>query len=108
MNRPSATISLRISHELWEQVYSLFEAGLCNTFSDAARSLIEAGLWLHTHKNDIQDPKKSQKLVEEWNAKMNEKEIFDWTKQLTDSQKDAIRGALELEKEDRFNKFSSS
>jgi len=107
MNRPSATISLRINHELWIQINSLFESGLSDTFSDAARSLIEAGLWLHEHKNDFQDPKRTQKLIEEWNSKINEKDIFDWVEQLPDSAKEAISGTLELDKELKFKNISS-
>jgi len=98
MNRPSATISLRVSQELWEKVNFLVEKGKCRNFSDALRSLIEGGLWLDSHKKELQDPKRIQQLIEEWNSKMNEKEIFDWVKQLPDGTKEAVGMALELEK----------
>ena len=98
MNRPSATISFRVSQELWEKVNFLVQEGKCKNFSDALRSLIEGGLWLDAHKKELQDPKRIQQLIEEWNSKMNEKEIFDWVKQLPDSTKEGVGMALELEK----------
>ncbi len=98
MNRPSATISLRVSQELWEKVSVLVNEEKCKNFSDALRSLIEGGLWLDAHKKELQDPKRIQQLIEVWNKKMNEREIFDWVKQLSDSKKEAVGMALALDR----------
>ncbi len=70
----------------------------CKNFSDALRSLIEGGLWLDAHKKELQDPKRIQQLIEVWNKKMNEREIFDWVKQLSDSKKEAVGMALALDR----------
>jgi len=88
--------------DLWEKVNELVEDGTCPDFSHALRSLAEGGLWLQKHKDDIHDPKIIKKFVEEWNASMNEVKIFDWTKQLSDSQINAVGMALDLEKENRY------
>ena len=98
MNRPSATISLRVSQELWEKVSVLVNEEKCKNFSDALRSLIEGELWLDAHKKELQDPKRIQQLIEVWNKKMNEREIFDWVKQLSDSKKEAVGMALALDR----------
>ena len=102
MKEPSASISLRISRELWIKIHDLIDGRNCPDFSHVARSLIEAGLWLHENKNDLTDPEKSQKLIGEYNSKMNEKDVFDWVGQLPDYQIQALQIAFELEKEKRF------
>ena len=71
-------------------------------FSHAVRALIEAGLWLDEHKMDLSDPKKSQKIIEEYNEKSNEEHLFSWIGQLSDSQIEGMKIALELEKEKRI------
>jgi len=104
MKEPGVLISLRMTRELWTQINNLVENNDSPDFSHAVRSLIEGGLWLIEHKNDLKDPEKSQKVVEEYNSKMDEKNLFTWTAQLTDIQIDGMKMALELEKENRIKK----
>ena len=47
-------------------------------------------------KNETDDPNRVHELAEQWDSKMNENDIFEWAKNLTDNQKRAVRGALEL------------
>lgn len=101
MKEPSASISLRIPREQWTKINDLVCGRNYPDFSHAARSLIEAGLWLIEHKTDLEDPEKSQKLIEEYNSKLNEKELFDWVGQLTDLQIQGLQIAFDLEKEKR-------
>ena len=101
MSMPAVGISLRMPPERWARVNDFVEDKTCKDFSHALRQLVEGGLWLQEHKDDIHDPKLVQKFVSEWNASMNEKKIFDWTKQLSDSQINAVGMALGLEKERR-------
>ena len=103
MKEPSASISLRISRELWSKINELVGGRNCPDFSHAARSLIEAGIWMIEHKNDLSDPEKSQKLIEEYNSKLNEKDVFDWVGQLTDLQIQGLQIAFDLEKEKRVH-----
>ena len=63
--------------------------------------MIEGGLWLHEHKELIQDEKSSTELAEMWGSKMNEKQIFDWVHGLSDSKLNAIRMAADLERDSR-------
>jgi len=101
MNMPAVGVSLRMPPELWARVNAIVEDGTYKDFSEATRKLIEAGLWVNDHKDDIQDPEKANKIIQEWNAKMNEKEILDIPKQFTDDQIRALEMAFELEKERR-------
>lgn len=101
MKEPGTSISLRISRELWMKINELIDGEKCPDFSHSARMLIEAGLWLNEHKNDLIDPEKSQKLIEEYNSKMNEKDVFDWVRQLSDMQIEGMQIAFKLEKEKR-------
>ncbi len=105
LNPPSVSKSIRLSYELWERISEFVENGSCKDFSEATRKLIGAGLWLHDHKDDIQDPEKVNKIIHEWNVKMNEKDIFDWVHQLPESQMIATFAALEMEKESRNKSY---
>ncbi len=98
---PYASISLRIPQDLLIKVRHLVETGLCRDNSSAIRSLIEGGLLLHDYKNSIQDPDIVRKLGEEWESKMNEKEIFGWAKNLKDQQITAVKMVLEMEEDSR-------
>ena len=102
MSMPVVGVSLRMPPELWARVNALVEDKTCKDFSHALRELLEGGLWLQEHKDDVHDPKLVEKFVSEWNQNMNETKIFDWTQQLSDSQMKAIEMALELEKERRY------
>ena len=102
MREPGVSISLRLSHELWTKINDLVDGRNCPDFSHVARSLIEAGLWLNEHKNDLTDPEKSQKFIEEYNSKLNEKDLFDWVSRLSDNQIQGMEIAFDLEKEKRF------
>lgn len=102
LKEPSASISLRISRELWDKINDLADDEGSPDFSSAARSLIEAGLWLFEHKKDFTDPEKSQKLIEEYNSKLLDKAVLDWMEQLSDTQIQGIQSALEMEKEKRI------
>lgn len=102
MKLPTATLSVRIPHELWVKLAKFVDNGLAKDFSCAIRALIEAGFWLHEHKNDIHDPEQVQNFIEKWNSQMNEDKIFDWTKQLSENQMKAIEMAFDLEKERRY------
>ena len=103
MKEPSASISLRIPRELWSKINELAGSRNCPDFSHAARSLIESGIWMIEHKSDLSDPEKSQKLIEEFNSKLNEKDVFDWVGQLTDLQIQGLQIAFKLEKEKRVH-----
>lgn len=102
MNVPSTTLSTRISFELWTKIKDFAENENSPDFSHAVRALIEAGLWLDEHKIDLQDPIKYQKIIDEYNTKSNEENLFSWIGQLSNSQIDGMRMALELEKEKRY------
>jgi len=102
MKEPSASISLRLPRELWIKINDLVDDRTIPDFSHAARSLIETGLWLIEHKNDLEDPEKSQKLIEEYNSKLKEEALFDWVGQLPDNQIEALKIAFDLEKEKRM------
>ena len=101
MKLPSATLSVRISFELWEKI-SEFAKKNDLELSSGSRKLIDHGLWLENHKEDIQDPEKSSGIIAEWAAKMNEKEILEWPKTLSENQISATIMSLEMEKERRF------
>ena len=102
MKEPSASISLRIPRDLWSKINNLVDDRSIPDFSHAARSLIEAGLWLIEHEKDLSDPEKSQKIIEEYNSKLNEKDVFDWVGQLSDNQIQGLEIAFELEKGKRI------
>ena len=101
MKLPSVTLSIRISHELWHRINEFVENSSMIDFSSGVRALIESGLWLDDHKEDICDPDKASKIITEWTSKINENEILDWPKQLSDDQIRAIEMAFDLEKERR-------
>ena len=101
MTAPSATLSVRIPHELWLKINEFVENKVAKDLSSAVRVLIEGGLKLMEIKNEIDDPKRVQELANKWNTKMNENDIFAWTKNLSDQEMIAVQGAIELEKESR-------
>ena len=101
MKEPGVSISLRIPREQWGKINDLVDGRNCPDFSHAARMLFEAGLWLHENKIDLEDTEKSQKLIEEYNSKMNEKDVFDWVGQLSDMQIQGLQIAFDLEREKR-------
>ena len=101
MKLPSATLSVRIPQELWQRINEFVENKVAKDLSSAVRVLIEGGLKLMEIKNEIDNPKRVQELANQWNVKMNEKDIFSWAKNLSDQEMMAIQGAIELEKESR-------
>ena len=52
-------------------------------------------------KNAIDKPVRVEELANQWNTKINEKDIFSWAKNLSDQEMAAVQGAIELEKESR-------
>ena len=104
MKLPSATLSVRIPQELWQRINEFVENKVAKDLSSAVRVLIEGGLKLKEIKNEIDDPKRVQELANQWNSKINENDIFEWTKNLSDQEMVAVQGAIELEKEQR-NRF---
>lgn len=104
MKEPTATISLRLSNELWHKIHDLVDGKSIPDLSHATRSLIEAGLWLNENKNDLRDPEKTKKIIEEYNSKLNEKDVFDWVGQLPDNQIQALQIAFQLEREKRYQR----
>lgn len=104
MKEPSVLISLRMTRELWSKINDLIDDRTIPDFSHAVRTLIDGGLWLLEHKNDLMDHEKTKKVVEEHNSKSNEKNLFAWVEQLTDIQIQGMNSALELEKEKRIKK----
>ena len=101
MKAPSATLSVRIPHELWLKINELVENKVAKDLSSAVRILIEGGLKLMEIKNEIDNPVRVQELANQWKTKMNENDIFSWTKNLSDQEMIAVQGAIELEKESR-------
>ena len=101
MKLPSATLSVRIPQELWQRINEFVENKVAKDLSSAVRVLIEGGLKLMEIKNEIDNPKRVQELANQWNVKMNEKDIFSWAKNLSDQEMAAVQGAIELEKESR-------
>lgn len=101
MKLPTATLSVRIPHELWEKLAQFVDNGLAKDLSSAVRSLIEGGFKLIEIKNEIDDPKRVQELANQWNSKMNENDIFEWVNDLSDQQIEAVRGAIDITKEQR-------
>ncbi len=99
---PTASLSVRVPQEQWEKLAQFVENGQAKDLSSAVRALIEAGFWLHEHKDDIHDPQQVQNFIEEWNSQLNEDKIFDWTEQLSDDQMKAIEMAFDLKKERRY------
>ena len=101
MKVPSATLSVRIPHELWLKINEFVENKVAKDLSSAVRILFEGGLKLMEIKNEIDNPVRVQELANQWNTKMNENDIFSWTKNLSDQEMIAVQGAIELEKESR-------
>jgi len=93
---PSVQLNVRVPHELWEKIAQFVDNGLAKDQSSAIRTLIEGGFKLLEIKNETDDPNRVHELAEQWDSKMNENDIFEWAKNLTDNQKRAVRGALEL------------
>lgn len=102
MKEPSVSKSIRIPISLWQKINELIDENNIPDFSSAARSLIEAGLWLNENKKDLTDSEKSKKLIDEYNSKLDEKLLFDWVRQLSFNQIDGLNIALQLEKEKRI------
>jgi len=98
---PTATLSVRIPHELWAKLAQFVDNGLAKDLSSAVRTLIEGGFRLMEIKNQIDDPKRVLELANQWNAKMNENDIFEWAKNLSDYKMKAVQGAIKFENEQR-------
>ena len=101
MKQPTATLSIRIPHELWEKLAQFVDNGLAKDQSSAVRTLIEGGFMLIEIKNKIDDPTRVRELAERWDSKINENNIFEWAKNLSDHKMKAVQGAIEFENEQR-------
>jgi len=99
---PTASISVRIPHELWEKLAKFVDDELAKDLSSAVRTLIEGGFKLIEIKNEIDDPDRARELAEQWDSKMNENDIFEWAKNLPEHKMRAVRGAIEFENEQRY------
>ena len=102
MTFPSVSKTVRISFDLWERIQNSVVDGTFPDFSHGIRELAEGGYWLLKNKDKLQDKEIVKQFLDDWNSKMNEKNIFDWVKQLPDSQVEAVRVALEMERERRI------
>lgn len=101
MKLPTVHLNIRVQHELWKKLAQFVDNGLAKDVSSAVRSLIEGGFKLIEIKNEIDDPKRVQELANQWNSKMNENDIFGWVNNLSDQQIEAVRGAIDITKEQR-------
>ena len=99
MKLPTATLSIRVPHELWKKIAQFVDNGLAKDQSSAVRSLIEGGFKLIEIKNEIDNPNRVHELAEQWDSRMNENDIFEWAKNLSDHKMKAVRGAIEFENE---------
>ena len=102
LNEPSVSKTLRIPYEMWQSIQALVDSGVYSDFSEAIRRLVEGGMRLISIKDQIKDPEKVKELVQEWDAKMNENEILEWAKNLSDSKLKAVDMLIDLEKETRY------
>ena len=87
---------------MWQSIQALVDSRVYSDFSEAVRGLVEGGMRLISIKDQIKDPEKVKELVQEWDAKMNENEILEWAKNLSDSQLKAVDLLVDLEKETRY------
>lgn len=101
MKLPTATLSVRIPHELWVKLAQFVDNGLAKDLSSAIRSLIEGGFKLTEIKNEIDNPDRVQELAKQWDSKMNENDILEWATNLPDYKMKAVLGAIEWVKEER-------
>jgi len=102
LKSPSVSLSIRMPHELWEKIAQFVDNGPAKDLSSAVRTLIEGGFKLIEIKNEIDDPDRAQELAKQWDSKMNENDILEWTKNLSDQQMKAVQGAIEFENEQRY------
>jgi len=102
MKNPSVSKSIRLPFEMWENIQNLVEIGTFEDFSHAIRVLAEGGMQLMKIKDTINDPEKISQITNEWSSKINEDEILDWAKNLSDSQLQAVDMLIGMEKEKRI------
>ena len=98
---PSVAISIRLKNEFWQEIQEYIVKGDFENTSDAVRKLADLGLWVHKNKGMFEDEKQISELQKKWSAQMNEKQILDWPKTLSNRQIEGVMIALDLERENR-------
>lgn len=93
----SCSISLRLPLEFLEKFESSVKQGKFPNVSEALRSYAKLGMHVESFKTMIKDPEFLKSIDE---LKQTEG-IFQWIETLTDAQADAIKTALEMDKERR-------
>jgi len=99
--KPTRQISARITDEQYNAIKKE-ELDTDKSFSEILREHLDLGFFIK-EKMDmaINDPDAFKKYIEEMNSKMNEKDIFEWYKTLSDSQLIGLIEGAKMEKESR-------
>lgn len=71
-----------------------------SSLSETIRMYSELGLFIDNIKHEVKNPEFLRQLEEI----MNENKIFEWTSSMTDDQLNAIKMAVELEREQRYKR----
>lgn len=101
---PTTSISIRISTEWWQYLQKMVEKGEFSNISHAIRSFLELGKWLHDNKERFKDEEEIRKIEQEWFSQMNERANLEWLQDLTDTQIEGVKMAINLETERRYKK----
>lgn len=98
---PSVSISIRLDNELWQDIQEFIVRGDFENTSKALRAFVKLGLWVHKNKGKFENKSQMTELQKMWTDQMNEKQMLDWPKTLSNSQIEGVMMALDLEKEKR-------
>jgi len=100
----SCAFSLRIPLDLMDKLVNAIKEEKFDSISEAMRSYIELGMHIQSYQPKIKDPE-FLKSIEELKKTDG---VIRWINTLTDVQIDAIATALQMEKNNRYEKKNSS
>jgi len=94
--KPTHNFPLRLPmHELAHYQKLVYE----KKFSSVTKAIIECGYHgriLLSYKDVLDDPQRRKEFFEKANSKMNEKHIFEWVKNLNDTEFQGFASAIEM------------
>ena len=105
--RRSSLIGLRVENQLLDKFEKIIHSqenpkGGFPNMSECIRELAKIGYELLKHKEDMQDPKKSEEFLKKMGEIIEQDKVMDWLQGLSDSQLEGFLMAHQMEKERRY------
>lgn len=102
MVKRSTAITTRWDNKILDDLDEVIKSNNYPNTSEAIRELTKVGMKLYNYKEMMKDPQLSEEFRLKMQDLVSNDQVFDWTKQLSDSQLDGFFMAIQMEKEKRY------